>query len=346
MAGLASVLGAGGCSGGGADAGPTASSGAAITSAAFQAEDPIARAQLRERALDLLLSAATDENAQVRANALEGLSIAPARAEIAVWKALSDTNAGVRSVAAMLVGELKLAKVAASVQRLTQDRSPYVRASAIYGLRANGLEADPSELATLVLEDPSPRVRSHAAFILGELGEASALGLLRQAAKVSSPRASEAEMGLLRLQLAEAMIKLGDDGQVETVRAALFPSRSEELEIAALAAQIIGQVGDRGSASQLIYVTAFLDGKGNHLPAEVRLSAAASLAKLGQTEGGFIADEYVGSPDPAIRAQCAFVYGETGQRDRLGALDQLMNDPSPLVRIAAATSALRVLSRG
>lgn len=63
-------------------------------------------------------------------------------------------------------------------------------------------------------------------------------------------------MRLLQLQLAEAMVKLGEDDQIATIRAALYPSRPEDLEATALAVQIIGQVKDRGSIDELIYLSA------------------------------------------------------------------------------------------
>ena len=148
-------------------------------------------------------------------------------------------------------------------------------------------------------------------------------------------------MRLLRLQVAEALVKLGDQTGVETLRAALFPARPEDLEATALAVQIIGEIKDLRSLDQLIYL-ADLEGD-ERLPAEVRLGAAASAAKLGERGGSFIAAEYWRDSIAAIRAQSAHVYGLIGGNESLAILDTMMaSDANDLVRVAAAAGALRV----
>lgn len=300
----------------------------------------------RERVIDMLMGMTKDENASIRANALEGLSASPARIEGVIRERLLDQNEGVRSVAAMVAGRLKLKGTIDALRSVANDYSPYARASAIYALRRCGVDEDPSPIAEMVLENPDPRVRSHAAFILGELGDTSALGLLRQASAESMPRANPSLVKLMKLQIAEAMIKLGDEGQLSVIRAALYPARAEELEATALAVQILGEVDDRGAVEQLIQLTKSREETERAMPAEVRLGAAAALAKLGQTRGAFIADEYRADSAAVLRAQAAAVYGETGRSEHLGVLETMLEDGSPLVRVSAASAVLRVSSRG
>lgn len=300
----------------------------------------------RERAIDVLEQLAKSESAQVRANAVEALSAAPARASRVVGDRLLDANEGVRSVAAMVAGRLRMREHADRLESMTDDTSPFVRASAIYALRRCGVERDPSVLADLLLESPDPRVRAHAAYILGELGDRSAMGLLRQATGESMPRANASRVQLLKLQIAEAMIKLGDEGQLSVIRAALYPARPEELEATALAVQILGEVEDRGAVDQLIDLSRSAGETDRVMPAEVRLAAAGSLAKLGLPQGGFIADEYASSDRVVLRAQAASVYGETGRAETVGALDRLLEDESPLVRVAAAGAMVKVGTGG
>jgi HEAT repeat protein len=258
-----------------------------------------------------------------------------AQVEPVVAIALSDENAGVRTVAAMVAGRVHLSSLAPTLRELTKDPSPYVRAAALYALGAFGEDVDLTEISVLLLESPSPRIRSHAAFILGELGDPSAIPLLKQASMMPIMQSSPIQLKLFRLQVAESMIKLGSNEGVDSLRAALYPSRAEELEATALAVQIIGEVQDEGSVDQLIYLSAA--DADFPMPAEVRLGVANALASMGHREGAFIADEYMDSQTPAIRAQSAMLYGQTMDRGNLGKLELMMlNDPSSIVQVAAA----------
>lgn len=302
----------------------------------------VEQAALRERALSILESAAAGDEAVLRANALEGLQIVPPRALPLVRRGLQDENEGVRTVAAMVAGRAGMDRLVPELRTRRDDPSAFVRAAVIYGLRANGAEADPSPLSGMLLGSDSPRVRAHAAFVIGELGERSALPMLRQAAAASMERAEAAEVRVMRLQIAEAMVKLGDDEPLQGIRAALYPSRPEDLELTALAVQIIGSLDDRASAGQLIYLTAFKDGS-RYLPPEVRLAVAQSLAKMGRTEGEFLAKEYAGHPSATVREQAAHVYGWTLEPEGVGPLVAMLEDPAGQVRVAAAAGVLRVL---
>ncbi|MEX2218507.1 MAG: HEAT repeat domain-containing protein, partial [Phycisphaerales bacterium] len=258
---------------------------------------------------------------------------------------LKDPNAGVRSTAAMMIGRLKLADAAPACRPLATDPSPFARASAIYALSRCGQPVNSTPLARLLLHDPSTRVRAHVAFLLGELGEPSAAGLLREAARGASSRSTQpAEQRLFLAQVSEALVKLGEHSQVEPIRAHLYPSRPEDLEATALAAQILGQLRDKGSTDELIYLTAYKDRQGNRMPAEIRLAAAGSLARLGNDKGSFVADEYAASDMAVLRAQSAFVYGEIGRAENLPKLEKLLGDQTGIVRVSAAGAVLKLNS--
>jgi HEAT repeat protein len=305
--------------------------------------DPLAASELREQALDLLVTLSKDPNyPQLRGNALEAMSVTPMRLAPLIPAGLKDDNAGVRSIAATMVGKIRLVDLAPAVRPLLDDPSPFVRASAIYALSKCNLQVDPSPLAGILLQDPSPRVRAHVAFLLGEIGDPSALGLLREAAKAPMARAAGAEVRLMQLQIAEAMVKLGDESQLGTIRAALYPSRSEDLEATALAAQIIGELHDKGSMDELILLTAKRSKQGQFWPAEIRLAAAGALARLGNNKGTFLADQYAGSEMPVLRAQAAFVYGQIGRPENLPKLAILMKDPAGIVMVAAGAAVVRM----
>ncbi|GIK19251.1 MAG: HEAT repeat domain-containing protein [Leptolyngbya sp. PLA2] len=341
---IAATLILGGCGSSGRQAeNPTTQPRTAARS--DRASDPVRITGLREQAIATLTELSSDIDPQVRANVLEALVIAPARLEPIAAAGLRDSNEGVRAVAAMAVGKARLTRLASAVEPLLSDPSPRVQTSAIYALRRLGREVDPTPLASFALGDPRPSVRAHAVWALGELGDPSALPLLREAAARPMPRAGDAEVRLMRLQVAEAMLKLGDDEQLHPLHAALFVSRPEHLETAALAAQILGEVGNRSSIPDLRNLAVFRDERGNQMPAEVRLAAVGALAKLGQTDGSFIAEEYAAHPSPLVRAQAAVVFGETTGPNNAARLEALLRDPEERVRVAAAAGVLRYADR-
>ncbi|MEM1330165.1 MAG: HEAT repeat domain-containing protein [Planctomycetota bacterium] len=312
---------------------------------------PVSRqvAPLSGEARQQLATALSSETAQARANAAEALISDPLWLESVAPELLSDGNAGVRAVTATAIGDAAIRGAAfeASVSlldELTRDDSPFVRLGAVYALARLGRDVDRAPLASALLSDPSPRVRAQAAFVFGKLGEPSALPMLRQATRARIPLASSGEMKLLELQIAEAMVRLGETDRVQVIRAALFPSRPEELEAAALAVQILGSVGDRGAIDQLIYLSEQRDEMGNLMPAEVRLGIASALSKLGQPEGWFIAEQYRDSDRSLIRAQAAAVYGLTRGPQNGDRLADLLEDESELVRVAAAGAVIRNLA--
>ncbi|GJQ30710.1 MAG: hypothetical protein HBSAPP03_25940 [Phycisphaerae bacterium] len=313
----------------------------ATTPTTQAAPDRVTASATRERALQTIEELAVGGDPQTRANAVEAASFAPTRLADVIAKGLRDANPAVRSVAAQCVGRTKLTDLAGEVSPLLTDPTPHVRLSAIYAQIALGQDADRTPLASALLENPSPWVRRHAAFILGELGDPSAISLLRAALRDPYPTASAEQVRALQLQIAEAMAKLGDANSRQVLRAALYPSRPEELEAAALAVQILGEIQDRDAIDQLIYLAEYRDRTGQPYPAEVRLGIAAALAGMGLPQGRFIADEFAKHENPVLRAQAAFVYGRIGGRESWERLAELLNDPNPAVRVSAAAGILR-----
>ncbi len=303
--------------------------------------DRVQASRIREQAIEILEQSAQSSDPQVRANGIEAAMIAPTRLVILVETGLRDPNPGVRNVSAMVVGKAKLASLAEKCRPMLADPVPQVRASAILALAVNKRSVDRTPLAEMLLNDPSPWARRHAAFVLGEIGDKSAMSLLRAAAHEGDSDLGAEQVRSYQLQIAEALIKLGDDDARQAVRAALYPSRAEDLESAALAVQIIGQVKDREAIDQLVYLSQYKNREGQMYPAEVRLGIAQALSGMGIKGGAYIADEFKANPSPALRAQAAFVYGFVG-KSQLATLEAMMADPDPTVRIAAAASVLRV----
>ncbi len=310
--------------------------------------DPIVRSQLREQALDRLVTASSSSVPQERANALEGLLEAPSRLAPIAAIALTDENEGVRAIAALVAGKANLRSLTSALRPLVRDSSPFVKASAIFALDALGEKVDPTPLGSLLFDAESTNVRSHAAFILGEMGDDAAMPMLADAARRRTPGSTVVEQKLLELQIAEAMVKLGDRRQLDSIRAALLPSSPDDLEATALAVQIIGSVNDRSSIDRLIFLSGYgFDGpKGPPMPAEVMLGVAGSLGKLGERGGSWVADKYMSHTDLLLRAQAASVYGNIGRQENLGKLGVLLEDQEPIVQVAAASAILDILGGG
>ena len=326
----------------------------------------LATTTLRERILEMLDELAFDESALLRANAIEALQAVPSRAAPVAAVGLGDENPGVRYVAAMTVGALELKGIAPQVRVLLQDEDVRVRCAAIYALVRCGEPVDRSPLAGVLL-GADMRESSTAAFVLGEIGEPSAIALLRDVARPPRRRdpaeATQAppvgtpdpvERVIRRLQVAEALVKLGETSARDVVRSALYPRQREDFEAAVLAAQILGEIKDTTAIAQLVQLVEqrvpgaeVVEGEaGPYLqPPELRLAAATALAKMGYRDGAYVALEVMHDPNPALRAQAAFLLRACGRRPERDALIAMLDDPAPLVRVSAAAGVLEIIER-
>lgn len=304
--------------------------------------DAVELSRARERAIESLEALAQHADPAIRANALEGLLDAPGRASEWLRRGLQDENPGVRAIALMGLGQTNRSDLAQEAKFLLRDSSPLVRLNAAYALAESGDFSGMPLIADTLFNSSEPRHRAQAAFVLGELGNDSALPLLRDAVTKPMTMAPTGQVRLMNLQMSEAMVKLGDQEQIQPIRAALYPARAEDLEATALAARILGEVGDHASENQLALLTARLDNRGNMMPPEVRLSAIYALAQLGKTQGDVFALAYLDDPNPAVRGFAALCLGEIGRTQHLHSLQPLMNDPNPAVRVHAAAAVVRL----
>jgi HEAT repeat protein len=154
---------------------------------------------------------------------------------------------------------------------------------------------------------------------------------------------------IVELQMAEALVKLGQRQQLEPIHAALY-SPNEESELAALACQMCGRLRDSSIAPDLSNI--MRDSSQRARPAEVRLAAAMALAQIDPARargsagvGGPTAADitlmYIESEDYRLRAQAALTLGVIGDVQTLPQLTRLMSDANPLVQVAAAGAILK-----
>jgi HEAT repeat protein len=294
---------------------------------------------LRQAALDLLDRAAEAPNAQLRANALEAMKPVAGRAEPHARRGLVDENRGVRFVAAMMIGELELTYLAHLLEPLLHDESESVQAAAIFALHRCGRPVDLTPLASMIVSD-DPEVRGNAAMVLGRLGNPTAVPVIRRAVGRGMELVSAARVKMVDLQLAEALVLLGEHHEIEVVRAALF-APPEQGELTALACMICGRLRDQRAVPNLVRL-ARRTGP-TRQPAEVRMTAVWALAHIDPTEAVMeVPLEYVADAKYQLRAQAALTLGEIGDPEALPHLAELLDDESPLVQVAAAGGILRI----
>lgn len=318
----------------------SAAAGSNSPGAAAPAE-AINLAVLREQAITLLEQSTLANSPEQRGNAIEALEPLPSRLGTVVRRGLADESAGVRAIAAAVAGRARITAVTPQIRELLNDASPFVRINALYALAVMDNRSNPAPLA-LWLRDPAPLVRAQAAFVIGELGNPSALPLVKEAAADPLVMSDPVSARWARLQLAEAMIKLGEYGAIHEIRAALYPASPDELAATVLAVQIIGRVRDGESIGQIIQLIRYdVPGEGR-MPAEVRMAAAATAARLGRPAGTSVALEYLNAKEAPLRAQASFTLGEIGLRQNLQRLAPMLQDPDPLVQVHAAAAIVKI----
>ncbi len=299
---------------------------------------------VRDAALVILTSACVAEYPQFRANAVEALVLDQATLTKQVGALLADPNPAVRFSACMAVGRARLALFAPAVKPLLQDTNLAVRAGAIFALQRLGQHPDQSPLAGMSgAKDLT--IRGIAIFVLGELGNTSAVPVLRDALQRPTDNTNPMRARIVDLQTAEALAKLGDRSQLDPVRAALL-APGEQAELMCLGAQILGNVKDQSSEAMLLGIVA---ARGRtERPAEVRLLAGEAAIKMGSARTPEIlamARMLLTSRMPMVRAQAATTLGTGGLPSDTASIAPLLRDPNALVQLSAAQAILRCTSQ-
>jgi apolipoprotein N-acyltransferase len=297
----------------------------------------------RASAVTLLRNAASSPVPMFRANACEALNGSASDLQVVAAPLLADPNRGVRFVAAMEVGRARIAELADAVQPLLVDESESVRAAAIYALTRLGRPVDPSPLGTMVRSD-DPEIRSNAYLVLGELGNRSAIPMIRDSLGKGMRQVNPARVRVVELQAAEALVRLGEADGIEPIRAALY-APGEQSEFTALAAQQVGRLRDDGSRPILMRL---IDGTGiSARPTEVRICCAAALAQISPSDRPSVvkfARTLLQDREPSVRAQAAIAMGTAGGPAVVPELEGLLMDRFPQVQLAAAKAILAATS--
>ena len=298
---------------------------------------PPSHATDAEEATRILHAAATSKWPALRAHAIEASIRSPEMLRELAPTALADENRGVRFVACMAIAEARLTDLApALLERVTallSDPSPSVQAAAMLALSRSGRPVNFTPLADM-LSNNDPEVRANAYLVLGELGNESAVPLIRESLGKGMKLVNPIRVRLVELAAAEALVKLGDQEDVEPIRAALF-APAEQGELTVVACDSVGRLRDE-VARPMLERLLVAGGNAERSP-EIRLAAARALAKLGSSKAPLmIGREYAAHPDARVRAQSAALLGEIGSPEANVLLATLLRDQNPTVQIAAA----------
>ena len=310
---------------------------------------PEARAQfeaLEPDALEQVLRSSRSDRAEFRSNALEAMQARPDRSLPLAQAALDDPNPAVRYAALVTIGRLRHTSLAPAVSRLRDDPVEYVRAAADFAAAKLGRRVDLTPLASLLASDNATD-QGVAVNLLGWLDDPTAAPMIRELTGQPMPRASQEQIGIVRLQAAEALVMLGDDEALQPIRAGTFIIQPE---IAITAVQIAGRLQDRAVTSRLRTLALERDPK-KPVADELRIAAATALAQMNIQEGlpvlldaaqrqnvTFDGQTY---PATGIRAQAAYGLGWFRDGQAAAALATLLQDPEEAVRLAAAAGVLR-----
>lgn len=295
---------------------------------------PLVGGDLPAQARQIILEGLADADPQIRANAIE---VAASTRELGlmpnVQKLLSDQVVPVRFAAAVAIGDLAYAPAKDEVGPLLNDPNPNIQIAAFYAISKLGQPELYEEIRKAVASSDQT-VRANAALLLGKSGNKDGIRFLYWTLQ----RDDSSDMVVL--QAAEAIAMLGDQRIYRKLWTGLISKYADDRIIAVRA---MGALGTDEAESALITM---LD---DPIP-EVRLAAAEQLGKLGDFGGeaevlavfekNLMADMDA-QGQQRTKTLAALAIGEIASERPAKYLPQLLQDPSKVVRLAAAKAVLR-----
>lgn len=269
-------------------------------------------------------NAAESNNAFIRAHAIEAIQkTRGGEGADRILQGLDDDKSVVRFASALAAGQLGLQQAKPKLLGMVNDPSASVQVAVRFALHKLGDTRRSHDLEKTARYGPDD-VRSNTVLVLGLLGEPSAIKILRSLRSDQDPA--------LRLQVAEAMWRLGSEqGLDELIGATL--SRYPDDQIISLLA-----LGEKRDRRVIEHVRGALV---SDYP-EVALAAARAMGMLGSDQGYGVAMRGAKSRDPRQRLLAAMAFGDIGRSDAQQYLGPLLQDSDPDVRLAAAVAILQL----
>jgi HEAT repeat protein len=276
-------------------------------------------------ALRELLAQARGPDPDERSNAIEAIVQGdPDAATDPAIRAISDQEPQVRFAGCMAVGELRMTEAHDELLKMHDtDPSRVVQVGVRYALHRLGDTRYSHDLEKFAV-DPLTEVRGKTAFVLGRLGEPSAILLLR-------PMRKDA-VATIQIQAAESLWRLGDDRGRDDLLAYAISRYADDVILATLA------LAAPRNPEVIQHVRANLT---DDYPEE-ELAAARALGMLGSDEGYALAMHYLTSDERRQRMMAAMALGAIQHPEARPELAKLLTDPSAQVRLAAATAILEL----
>lgn len=306
-------------------------------------ESPVQMSQAYRQKVDQQLDAATSQvvascasqQAFTRANAMEACEfIEPERRLPMLQLGVQDVHPAVRFSALTVAGRLKMQELIPTASRLRHDADPSVRGSAIFMLHQCGQSVDLTPIGAMLFDKRSG-VRANGAMLLSLIGDPGAIPMLKESARISTPKMASVQEAIVRVQIAEAIGKLGDDTILDAVRAAGF-SQFDEVRI--LAVTTMGELGDRRFEAAMQQMM-------SEPPIELQIAAAQSLAGFGRHDGLELVMRASMMEIPTVRGQAAMALGRFADPRAAARLSDMLADSQETVRLSAAAAMLRARAR-
>ncbi len=286
-----------------------------------------------QRAVHQVIESSRSRSGFLRANAIEAAHALPRRVVPLVQLGLKDRHPAVRFAAAVTIGKLRLQEMVPAVQPLMTDPSESVRAAALWALYLCDRSVDITPLAVM-LTSSDPTTRSNVAMLLGQSNDVTAAALLKDLASSPMPRASAVQEAIVRIQIAEAIVQLGDESALNALRAGAY---SQFDEVRVLAVSMLGRFNDRRMAKAFAHMLLAP-------PIELQIAAAESLAHLGRFDGQPVVIDACRSDIHTARAQAAMALARFDSEQATQMLWQLLDDHQEQVRLSAAAAILQTVS--
>ena len=298
-------------------------------------EPVINSVRVLDRAIECLRRAANDEHPLLRATAFEGLEYAPELFVELAPSGLSDPNRGVRFVTAMTAAAIGDSRLTPFLTPLILDESLSVQAAAMFALHELGQPVDFTPLSTCVMVS-DPEVRANGYFVLGRLGNPSAMPLIEASLQQDVRRVNLMRLRMAELQGAGALVRLGRERMIEPIRAALF-APPEQAERTLLACDLLGELGDEGARPMLVRIVSAASPPYRAL--EVQMAAAKALLTLAPPYHASLVEllfRGLADDDPRRRLQAVTALGAAKGPEIDAVLGTLLDDPDPMVATVAA----------
>jgi HEAT repeat protein len=231
----------------------------------------------------------------------------------------------VRFRAALGAGEHRLAEARPPLEAMVDrnDNDQHLRIACIFALHRLGVTDYTHDLEKTAVDD-EPGVRGDTAFVLGLLGEKSAIKILKVLARDSDV--------VVRQRAWEAMWRLGNSDYVDELVGLTMSRFADDQQLAIMALAAPRNPSVREAVRNCLTA--------DHV--ETSLVAARAMGMLGSDEGYGVAMKSVKSGDGRHRFLAALAFGAIGRTDAQPALRALMKDKDKRVRVAAATAVLEI----